>query len=119
MTDITWAWDEQLEDVQSGLTRNDRLSAILVVLLTLAAVALGIVLRQRARGEEWTYISVAAGVDATCPAGWLIDEGEDYVVRMRDAKARPFKPQYQISTVPAGGGTSIRNVLDGLTIQRS
>ena len=119
MTDITWDWDEQLEDVQSGLTRNDRLSAILVVLLTLAAVALGIVLRQRASGQEWTYISRAAGIEATYPAGWLTDEGEDYVVRMRDPKARPFKTQYQIATVPAGGETSIRNVLDGLTIQRS
>lgn len=119
MSDVAWDWEDQLEEVQTGGTRNDRVSALLVVLLTLLAVGVGIALRQRASGQEWTYVSRAAGIEATYPAGWLVDEGGDYIVRMRDPKGRPFKTQYRITTVPAGGQTSIRNVLDGLTIQRS
>lgn len=119
MSDVTWDWEDQLEEVQTGMTRNDRVSAVLVVLLTLLAVGVGIAMRQRASGQEWTYVSRAAGIEAAYPAGWLVDESGDYIVRIRDPKGRPFKTQYRIATVPAGGQTSIRNVLDGLTIQRS
>lgn len=119
MSDTTWGWDEQLEEVQTGISRNDRLSSVLAVAMTILAVVLGLALRQQALGEEWSYVSRAEGIEASYPAEWLVDESGSYVVRMRDPKARPFKTQYQITVVPAAGQTSIRNVLDGLTIQRS
>jgi hypothetical protein len=48
-----------------------------------------------------------------------VDEGGNYVARIRDPKARPFKTQFVISSIPASGQTSVRNVLDSLTLQRS
>lgn len=119
MADTTWDWDDQLEEVQTGFTRNDRISSVLVLVVTGVAIVLGLVILQRAAAQEWTYSSRAVGIEAAYPSGWLVDEGGDYTVRVRDPKARPFKTQYQIDIVPAGGQTSIRNVLDGLTIQRS
>ena len=119
MTDQSWDWEEQLEDVASDRTRNDRFSSLLVVIVVLLFLGLGLVNRQRIDTQLWHYNSRISGIEATYPAGWLVDETGDYVVRMRDPRARPFKTQYQIKVVPAGGQTSIRNVLDGLTLQRS
>jgi hypothetical protein len=119
MTEAAWDWDEQLEESASDLTRNDRFSAVLVLVLAALALALGLLLRERADVQTWTYSSRAAGLEAQYPAGWLVDEGGSYVMRVRDPVARPYKTQYQIAIVPAGGQTSIRNVLDSLTLQRS
>lgn len=119
MSNATWDWDEPLEESGSDLTRNDRISAILVVVVVLAGLALGLLIRQQNAGQTWVYTSREAGLEAAYPAGWLVDERGNYVMRVRDPKGRPFKTQYQIAVVPAGGQTSIRNVLDGLTIQRS
>lgn len=122
MTDTAWDWDAEHEEPTSspGLTRTDRLSAILVVLMAAVAVTLGLILQQRASARTWTYVSQEAGIEATYPAGWLIDEEDaSYIARLRDPAARPFKTQYRIATAPAGGQTSIRNVLDSLTVQRS
>ncbi len=101
------------------LTRNDRFAELLVVALAVAALILGLSLRQQSANQTWRYENREAGVEASYPAGWLVDERGDYVVRIRDPYARPFKTQYQIRIIPAGGQTSIRNVLDGLTLQRS
>jgi hypothetical protein len=101
------------------LSRNDRFSELIVVLLVAFSVAVGLLLRQQTSGQLWTYQSTEAGVEVEYPAGWLVDESGSYLARIRDPKARPFKTQYQITIIPAGGQTSIRNVLDGLTLQRS
>lgn len=119
MADQTLDWEDQLEDVASEQTRNDRFSSLLVIIVTLILLGLGLVNSQRITNNLWAYNSRVAGIEATYPAGWLIDESGEYVVRMRNPRARPFKTQYQIRIVPAGGQTSIRNVLDGLTLQRS
>lgn len=119
MSEASWDWDEQLEEVAGGLTRNDRVSSYLVILLTIAALALGLLLHQRLISQTWTYVSREAGIEAAYPAGWIVDEGGTAVATISDPRARPFKTQYQISAIPAAGQTSIRNVRDGLTIQRS
>lgn len=103
----------------SDLTRNDRFAEVLVAILAVAALILGLSLRQQNMSQTWRYENREVGIEALYPAGWLVDEGGDYVVRIRDPYARPFKTQYQIRIVPAGGQTSIRNVLDSLTLQRS
>jgi hypothetical protein len=92
---------------------------VLVVLVTLMALGLGLILRQRTSNLTWHFVSREAGIEVSYPAGWLTDEGGNYVVRIRNPKARPFKTQFMIAVVPAGGATSVRNVLDSLTLQRS
>lgn len=105
--------------VESSVTQNDRFSAILVVLITATALTFGIIIKQSSSTDTWSYESRETGIAADYPAGWLADESGSYAVRVRDPKARPFKTQYQITVVPMGGQTSIRNILDGLTLQRS
>jgi hypothetical protein len=119
MSQDMWGIDTEEPEVISGLTQNDRFSAILVALITVAALGLGLIIKQRSSTDTWYYESREAGISASYPAGWLVDERGSYVVRMRDPKSRPFKTQYYITIVPMGGQTSIRNVLDSLTLQRS
>jgi hypothetical protein len=103
----------------SRLSRNDRFSAILVVIVAVTAISLGLVIRQRNTSQVWQYVSREAGIEALYPAGWLADEEGSYLVRLRDPKARPFKTQITITILPASSTSSVRNVLDSLTIQRS
>lgn len=119
MSEIAREWEEQLDEAPPSLTRNDRFGSILVLVITALALTLGLLLRQSTSNQTWTYTSRQAGIEALYPAGWLVDERGDYVVRIRDPKARPFKTQFVVTIVPAGGATSVRNVLDSLTLQRS
>jgi hypothetical protein len=104
---------------RSLYTRNDRFGEVLVAVLFVVFFGLGLLIQQRSSNRLWSYSSREAGIDATYPAGWLFDEQGDYVVRFSDPKERPFKTQFTISVVPAGGQASIRTVLDGQTVQRS
>ncbi len=119
MTDHTLAQDHGAARPTMALTRSDRFSELAVVLLVAFSLAVGLLLRQQTSSQLWTYQSTEAGLEVEYPAGWLVDESGSYLARIRDPKARPFKTQYQIAIIPAGGQTSIRNVLDGLTLQRS
>lgn len=118
MTDLASAWDEQ-SDSPSDFTKNDRFSEVLVAAVAALSVALGLLLHQRTLVQSWPYSNTQAGIEASYPAGWLTDERGDYVVRITNPRARPFKTRYVVSTRPAGGETSIRNVLDSLNLQRS
>ncbi len=106
-------------DGSSILTRNDRFSVLLVVTVAIAGLALGLTIREQTITQTWTYESRTEGISARYPAGWLLDERSGTVVRILDPKARPYKTQYTITVIPLSGQASIRNVLDGLTLQRS
>ena len=111
--------DELQPAPTSTITKNDRFSSLLVVLITIGAIILGLFIKQQTVNETWEYVSRESGIEAFYPSGWLIDESGGYVVRIRDPKARPFKTQFMITIVPAGGSASVRNVLDNLTLQRA
>lgn len=106
-------------NADEGFTRADRFASVLVIALTVVAILAGLALRQRSLNQTWQYTSREAGIEAEYPTGWLTDEQGNYVVRIRDPKSRPFKTQYIISVMPYGSQSSVRNVLDGLTIQRA
>jgi len=119
VTEITAISDTTVVQRQADVTRNDRFSAILVVLVSIGAFGIGLFLRQQASGQTWLYTNPEAGIEARYPAGWLSDESGTYLARLRDPKARPFKTQFVLSVFPAGGQTSIRNIVDTVTLQRS
>lgn len=119
MTEITDRFEVARQRSGSRSSRNDRFGALLVLLVTAAALTLGLLLKQRTSNQVWTYVNREAGIETIYPAGWLTDERGSYVVRVRDPKARPFKTQFLINIFPAGGQTSVRNVLDSLTLQRA
>ncbi|MGF1504737.1 MAG: hypothetical protein ACFB51_06305 [Anaerolineae bacterium] len=80
---------------------------------------MGLLLRQGTYNQTWSYASREAGIEAEYPSTWLVDEEGPYVARIRDPKARPFKTQYIVQVAPAGWQTSVRIVLDNLTLRRS
>jgi hypothetical protein len=119
MTLVSALDQEKTTTLTGDTTKNDRFSSVLVVIVAAVAITLGLLLRQTSQGTTWSYENAEAGIEAQYPAGWLADEDGSYLARIRDPKARPFKTQYLLTVVPAGGQTSIRNVLDSLTLQRS
>ncbi len=112
-------WQEQLEEAGSDLTRNDRFSSLLVMALATIGIVSGLLLRQTTLFSTWRYVNREAGIEASYPAGWLVDERGSYIARLRDASARPYKTQYLITVVPVGSPASVRSALDSLTLQRS
>lgn len=106
-------------DLPPDTTRNDRFSAVLVIIVAIAGIGLGLSVRQRTLNQVWLFRDQQTGIEAIYPAGWLTDQSGDYVAKIEDPKSRPFKTRYIIDVVPGGGATSVRNVLDGLTLQRS
>lgn len=101
------------------VTRNDRLANILVFMIAVSALIAGLLAKQQYLNQQWYYTSRQFGVEAAYPAGWLTNEDSGFVVQISDPRARPFKTEFRITVVPAGGATSIRNVLDTLTLQRA
>lgn len=119
MSDYMWAEEELGQRSAPPLTKNDRFAALLVIALAVAGVLLGLFIRQRDQSQTWLYVNQQAGIQASYPAGWLTDESGNYLVRIRDPKARPFKTQYQITIIPVSSQSTVRNILDSLTLQRS
>jgi hypothetical protein len=99
--------------------RNDRYGSALAVIVTAGALVLGMLLRQSQLSSTIPFVDRTAGIQTRYPAEWLLDTEGDYVMRVSDPAARPFKTTYQIQVVPSGPQTSVRNVLDNLTLQRS
>ncbi len=103
----------------SDSTRNDRFAGLLAIIISLAAIGLGMLILQRSQSDTWTYENREAGIDGRYPAQWLVDERGDYIVQIRDPRATPFKTQYVLRAMPLSQHSTIRNVLDSLTLQRS
>lgn len=113
-------WEERTRHLRERtLSRNDRFSAILVIVVVVTTLLLGLALRGRALARTRPYIDRETGIEVQYPADWLLDTRGDYVLRARDPAARPFKTEYTVRIAPASGQTSVRNVLDTLTLQRS
>jgi hypothetical protein len=109
----------QAQPSATDVTKNDRFAAVLVIAAVVMMVLCGLVIKGQSASDTWTFTNKEAGIDASYPAGWLVDQGPLYVARIRNPKARPYKTQFMLTVVPAGGETSVRNVLDSLTLQRS
>src|SRR5688572_24797401 len=106
-------------EATTEITKNDRFSFVLVIVTVVIMVALGLLIKQQSAAGTWSFSDTESGIEAQYPVGWLVEEGSTYVARIRDPKSRPFKTQFVLTVVPAGGQTAIRNVLDSLTLQRS
>ncbi len=94
-------------------------SDLLALGTTLLALLGGLALRESVLTETVFYEDPAAGISAQRPANWLVDAQGDYVFRVQDPAARPFKTALQVAVITIGPDATGRNVLDTLTLKRS
>jgi len=98
---------------------RDLLSGALVVVISAAAIGMGLFVRQLSTTQTWFYESRAGGVTVRYPAGWLVEEQSNNLVKFLDPQSRPFKTQFVITVVPTGVRADVRTALDRITLQRS
>lgn len=94
-------------------------SGLLALGVTALALLGGLALRESVRAETVPYEDPIAGIAVLRPAGWLLDTQGDYVFRLQDPAARPFKTALQIAVLTIGPDATGRNVLDALTLKRA
>jgi hypothetical protein len=101
------------------LTQIQRWAHYLIVAFSLAALFIGVNLRDSTLNATTLYSNVQAGIEAEYPRNWLLDEEGDYVFRVRDMSQIGFKTTMQVTTRPVSGETTERNILDSLILNRA
>lgn len=105
---------------RTPLTFRQRWNNYLALALAAAVMALGITMRDSNLKATVTFEALESGVRAQVPANWLLDAGGDeYLFRVRDPNALPFKTTLQVSVLTVGPDATPDWVLNLLTIQRS
>ena len=101
------------------ITPRQRWSIALSYLLIAIGLALGLNQRDAALNLSSVYRNVEAGITASYPARWLLDESGDYVFRARDMSHRGYQTLIELRTLPVGPDSAERNILDHLSLQRA
>lgn len=101
------------------ITPRQRWSIALSYVLIAVGLALGINQRDSSLNQSSSYSNIEAGISASYPARWLLDEADSNIFRVRDMSHRGFNTVIEVSTLPAGAHSSERNLLDRLSLQRA
>ena len=108
-----------VEGRRGAVNRRRRWGLLLGYGVLVLGFYLGVSLRDASLTQASTYTNTAAGITSRYPAGWLLEEGGDYVFRVRDMAHRGFNTFIEVSTLPVSADTVERNLLDRLTLRRS
>jgi hypothetical protein len=104
----------------SALSFTQRWNSYLAIVLALMMLFLGLALRNSALSATQTFEDLEAGVRAQVPDGWLLDaESDEYVFRVQDPDALPFKTTLQVSVLTVGPDATPNLVLDMLFLERA
>lgn len=106
-------------NVPDELSYRQRWSHYFALLFGALAVFIGVNLRDSALYATKVYTNSQAGIRAEYPDNWLIDEGGNYVFRVRDVAQVGFKTTIQVAARPISSATTERNLVDALTLSRS
>ncbi len=106
-------------DDRPGLTFAQRWNTYLSLALAAVVLFLGVSMRDSALNATVTLEDLEAGVRAQVPLDWLVDRSSsDYVFRVADPNALPFKTLLQVSILPVGPDATPANVLHQIEIDR-
>lgn len=105
--------------VDSELTQRQRWGLYLSYITIVLCIYLGIILQDSSLNRTTIYTNIEAGITATYPDRWLLDEAGDYIFRVRDMSNQGFKSVIQVSTLPVSDDIVERNILDRLSLNRS
>lgn len=98
---------------------RQRWNHYLVLIFGVVGFMIGLNLRDSALNTTTIYNNVQAGISASYPEIWLLDENGDYIFRVRDASTAGFKTTIQVDARPVSPTASTRGILDSLTLNRA
>jgi len=101
------------------ITPRQRWSIAITYFLLICGFALGVNQRDSTLNQASVYRNLEAGISASYPARWLLEESGAYIFRVRDMSHRGYNTVIEVSTAPVGPDTTERNILDQLSLQRS
>lgn len=104
------------------LNFRQRWSSYLTIILAVVALGLGYILRTRAIEATQRYENRNAGISTRYPVGWLLEEPQqplEFVMRVQDPAAIPFKTTLQISIIPISNDTRLADMPSQLHITRA
>lgn len=101
------------------LSYRQRWSHYFALLFGVAALFIGVNLRDSALNATVVYTNSQAGIRAEYPDKWLIDQSGDYIFRVRDVAEAGFKTTIQVAARPVSATTSARNLIDALSLDRA
>ena len=102
------------------LTFTQRWNTYLALIMAALVVSIGLAFRNGTLSSTQTFEDLEAGVRAQVPLGWLLDTNSaDYVFRVQDPNALPFKTTLQVSVLTVGPDATPNLVLDLLYLDRA
>lgn len=102
------------------LSAIQRWASLLVIVITVGGVIGGFVLRTRIIDAVRRYDNPENGIIAQVPTGWILQENTgEFVFRVQDALAIPFKTAIQVSLTPVGPDGLVADVINNLLINRA
>ena len=101
------------------ITPRQRWSIAFSYMLIVIGLLLGVNQRDSLLNQTSLYSNNTAGISASYPARWLLDESQDNVFRIRDMSHLGFKTTIEVRSLPVGADGAERNLLDHLSLQRS
>lgn len=107
--------DERLE-----LNFRQRWASYLTIAVAIAGVLGGLLLRANMVNATVRFENTQTGIAVRYPVDWLLEQGQDdFVIRVQDPAATPFKTTLQIALQPIGEGARVAYILDLLNINRA
>ncbi len=102
------------------LTFTQRWNTYLALIMAALVVSIGLAFRNGTLSSTQTFEDLEAGVRAQVPLSWLLDTNSaDYVFRVQDPNALPFKTTLQVSVLTVGPDATPNLVLDMLYLDRA
>ena len=102
-----------------GLTRRQRWSHYLTLILALLGLGFGLNLRNQTLTATTVYVDTQVGIEVDYPKDWLLDTAGNYEFRVRDLSRLGFKTSMQVTVQPVNvEEPNGRNILDALSLAR-
>jgi hypothetical protein len=112
---------EILNSESTELNFRQRWASYLTIIVAVAGLVGGLLERSSIVDASLSFEDKQAGIAVRYPENWLLEQSQaDFVLRVQDPAAVPFKTLLQIALQPIGSGTrSALDVLNPLSISRA
>lgn len=103
---------------EPGIARQVNINSGLAIALTFALIAFGMIMRGGILNATLSFEDEENGIRGQIPANWLLYENQqNFVLRVENPNARPFKTLIQVSLQTVGPDANPRSVVDLLVIR--